>query len=158
MLVVIEETDEDTISPVAKPNLLEREYYTYLATVRRNASLYWVGDEYHISLCELLGYKQPSAERCYLVLYHNPNRFDDVIVSELEAIIATCAVHSVLYAENVLKGRFELGEPTIAINGQRSWWYVYDVLNEFEIYDDDESICAIRESAAKYGHPHTLDS
>ena len=50
-----------------------------------------------------------------------------------EPIIAQCAHHAYHYARNVLKGRFELGEPVIA-KGAWSYHYALNVLDgRFEL-------------------------
>ena len=54
--------------------------------------------------------------------------------SELEAVIATDAMWSFVYARNVLRGRFELGEPAIATSPEWAYCYAKNVLGEsFEL-------------------------
>ena len=54
--------------------------------------------------------------------------------AELEKIIATDSYCSYCYAEEVLKGRFELGEPAIATHTRLSYDYAKDVLKcRFEL-------------------------
>ena len=46
-----------------------------------------------------------------------------------EETIAKSSLYSYLYARNVLKGRFELGEAAIALNAAQSFFYAKDVLH-----------------------------
>lgn len=85
--------------------------------------------EFHNNPSILKGYDQRNSIVPKLV-------YDNIIANEHqlkgsddeEAIIATSPTYSYLYAREVLKGPFVIGEKAISLNARRSYRYAKDVL------------------------------
>ncbi len=61
-------------------------------------------------------------------------------IPELEAIIATDAYYSLCYADNVIGGSFELGEPAIAIHPETAYKYAKNIIQR--VWEDGEDAIA----------------
>jgi hypothetical protein len=71
-----------------------------------------------------------TAKEAYITVYKNRSLIGNV---EIESIIANSYIYSYYYAQNILKGRFELGEFAISNYMLYLYYYLTVVPNTFSI-------------------------
>jgi hypothetical protein len=73
-------------------------------------------------------HKHDSKEDHVIELFWDKYKNNPKELKKREKAIAKSTEYSYLYAMDVLKGRFPLGEPAIAKSAKYSYWYARDIL------------------------------
>jgi hypothetical protein len=89
----------------------------------------YISDDYTNNVLKLSGYNDIDSEKEYFNLCE-----ESVLKEHLHIYSLKNLRFAYLYARNILKGRFELGEPTIATDANYSYLYAKNILKgRFEL-------------------------